>query len=133
MTFARRREKVRKVLERHISIDLFFRRNSSLTDLTEARLDRCVVVNNGVQISADGRLRLPAEPSTAITAVKIKYEASTSGGGGGEVLIDTAGDLGGGRAAAVVAAEEGEEEAGRDTCGTCGGIFCDCRPFADSR
>ena len=114
-----------------------------MTDLTVAtRLDRCVVVNNGVQISADGRLlRLPAEPSTAITAVKIKYEAGTSGGGGGgggggaEVLIDTAGDLGGGHAAAVVAAEEGEEEAGReDTCGTCGGIFCDCRPFAaDSR
>ena len=95
-------------------------------------------MNNGVQISADGRLRcLPAEPSTAITAVKIKYEAGASGGGGGgggEVLIDTAGDLGGGHAAAVVAAEEGEEEAGRDTCGTCGGIFCDCRPFAaDSR
>ena len=97
-------------------------------------------MNNGVQISADGRLlRLPAEPSTAITAVKIKYEAGASGGGGGgaEVLIDTAGDLGGGHAAAVVAAEEGgegEEEAGRNTCGTCGGIFCDCRPFAaDSR
>ena len=84
-------------------------------------------MNNGVQISADGRLRLPAEPSTAITAVKIKYEASTSGGG--EVLIDTTGDLGG--HAAVVAAEG--EEAGRDTCDTCGGIFCECRPFADSR
>ena len=124
MTFARRREKVRNVLERHISIDLSFRRNSSLTDLTEARLDRCVVVNNGVQISADGRLRLPAEPSTAITAVKIKYEAS--GGGTGEVLIDTTGDLGG---HAAVVEEEGKET-GRETCG---GIFNECRPFADSR
>ena len=116
------------MIERQIFNDFVFRRNSSLTDLTEARLDRCVVVNNGVQISADGRLRLPAEPSTAITAVKIKYEASTSGGGGGEVLIDTTGDLGG--HAAVVAEDEGEEEAGRDTCG---GIFNECRPFADSR
>ena len=71
------------MIERPIFNDLVFRRNSSLTDLTVAtRLDhRCVVVNNGVQISADGRLRcLPAEPSTAITAVKIKYEAGASGG-----------------------------------------------------
>ena len=77
---------------------------------------------------------MPAEPSTATTAVKIKYEANSAvggGGGGGEVLIGSVGDRGGGHAATLIVGDG--KEKGPPACKACGGILCECQPFADSR